>query len=158
MNTFDNPTTNTVSPGHLEFLKKRFKDLEQVKIEKKFDLWRNGFPKLLEKIQYTTFLFDRLPQNSNAGWEFEMGNRVIDGQEHQSILTRENPIGRQLTALYAELKTKISEHKDMIQIDSTMKSLSEEIAYMSGELSWISEKEASEKHCREMLALQANNP
>lgn len=142
----------------LESLKEQYENLKHTKIKKKRDLWHNGFPELLKNIQYTTLLFDSLPQNSNPGWDFEMRNRVIDGHEHHSILTRENPIGTQLTALNAELKQKISEHPHMIQIDCMMKSLSEEIAYVSEEISSILEKEASEKHCREMLALQESNP
>jgi len=142
----------------LESLKEQYENLKQTKIKKIMYLRRNGFPELLKNIQYTTRLFDSLPQNSNPGWDFEMRNRVIDGHEHHSILTRENPIGTQLTALNAELKQKISEHPQMIQIDCMMKSLSEEIVYVSEELSTILEKEASEKHCREMLALQESNP
>ena len=154
MNTFSSQPT----VKHLESLKQRLENLERAKKEKECHLRRNGFPELLQDISYTTYQFDSLPENSNAGWEFEMQNRIYDGHEHPSILTRENPIGTKLSALRAELETKISEDMHMIQIDRTMKSLSEEIAYVSGELSSISEKEASEKHNQEMLALQENNP
>ena len=154
MNTFCSQPT----PKHLESLKGRLENLKRAKKEKECRLRHYGFPKLSQEISYTTYLFDSLPENSNAGWPFEIQNRIYDGHEHPSILTRENPIGTKLSALRAELETKISEHKHMIQIDRTMKSLSEEIAYVSGELSSISEKEASKKHNREMLALQENNP
>lgn len=157
MNTFSSQPTAT----HLESLKRRLEslirrleNLKRAKKEKERDLRRNGFPQLSWDISRTTYQFDSLPENSNPGWEFEMQNRIHDGHEHPSILTRENPIGTRLTALYAELETKISEHKHMIQIDRTMKSLSEEIAYVSEQLSSISEKDASEKHNQEMLALQ----
>ena len=158
MNTFSSqPTAKHLESlkRRLESLKRRLGNLERAKNEKERDLRDNDFPELLQQISDTTDRFDSL---SNAGWEFEMQNRIHDGHEHPSILTRENPIGTRLTALYAELETKISEDKHMIQIERTMKSLSEEIAYVSGELSSISEKYASETHNQEMLALQENNP
>ena len=113
----DDTVTEDEPEEHFQRLVKSTQDRRN-KVQKR--LYRTVLKDLTFRIQQYEDNFEKLAENSNPGYDFEMESRWLDGHESHSRMCEPHPITVAQNLLEDERALQLSQHPDIVEIDTLL--------------------------------------